>query len=59
MSRYNDIVITDITFGHRMIHESRGHSHDGKTDKVVDYAIINEGGDRIRKREEYSKGGMF
>ena len=39
--RYNNLVITNAVFGHKMAHKLTWYSHDGKTANLIDYVIVN------------------
>ena len=39
--RYNNLVITNTVFGHKMAHKLARYSRDGKTANVIDYVIVN------------------
>ena len=39
--RYNNLVITNTVFGHKMAHKLTWYSRDGKTANLIDYVIVN------------------
>ena len=39
--RYNNLVITNTVFGHKMAHKLTWCSRDGKTANLKDYVIVN------------------
>ena len=39
--RYNNLVITNTVFGHKMTHKLTWYSRDGKTANLIDYVIVN------------------
>ena len=40
--RYNNLVITNTVFGHKMAHKLTLYSRDGKTANLIDYVIVNQ-----------------
>jgi hypothetical protein len=39
--RNNNLVITNIVFGHKMAHKLTWYPHDVKTASLTDYVIVN------------------
>ena len=39
--RYNNLVITNTLFAHKMAHKLTWYSRDGKTSDLIDYVIVN------------------
>ena len=39
--RYNNLVITNAVFGHKMVHKLTWYSRDGKRANLIDFFIVN------------------
>jgi hypothetical protein len=39
--RYNNLVINNTVFGHKMANKLTWYSRDGKTPNVIDFVIVN------------------
>ena len=39
--RYNNLVMINTVFCHKMVHKLTRYSRDGKTENLIDYAILN------------------
>ena len=39
--RYNNVVVTNTMFGHKIAHKLTWYSRDGKTANLIDYIIVN------------------